>query len=271
MAAPPRLEPEIARRLRIDLGIEIILLCPKSIGRVLVFEVLHQPGAVELSPTKIAGQRGEPAAAEKTAGVAHRIFAPHARPVGQWRSGENERSEQLRTERRQHHDRPACLAVPDHAGLAVGTRMELAHFFEKDRLGACDVLDRLSVNRIGQEADEIARMAGLEGNADLAVGLEAADPRPMAGARVNHHERTSGRIDCDILGRNDPCQDVIDRPVEGAAIDHQLGIIIEDMRSVLGEVLVILVAPLPQHVPEQDASLAGIDKIFESGSERPWA
>ena len=42
---------------------------------------------------------------------------------------------------------------------------------------------------IGQEADEIARMPGFEGDADFAVGLEAADAGTMPGARVDDHER----------------------------------------------------------------------------------
>ncbi len=56
VAAPPALEAEIARRLGVDLGIEIVLLGPERVGRVLVLEILHQPGAVELAVTEIAGQ-----------------------------------------------------------------------------------------------------------------------------------------------------------------------------------------------------------------------
>jgi hypothetical protein len=67
VATPPALEAEIARRLGIDLGIEIVLLAPQRIGRVLVLEVLHQPGAVELAGAEIARQSGEPAAAEQAA------------------------------------------------------------------------------------------------------------------------------------------------------------------------------------------------------------
>ena len=56
VAAPPALEAEIARRLGVDLGIEIVLLGPQRVGRVLVLEILHQPGAVELAVTEIAGR-----------------------------------------------------------------------------------------------------------------------------------------------------------------------------------------------------------------------
>ena len=40
-----------------------------------------------------------------------------------------------------------------------------------------------------QEADEVARMAGGQRDADLALRLEAADAGAVAGARVDHHER----------------------------------------------------------------------------------
>ena len=98
--APPALEFEIASRLGVDLGIEVVLLGPQRVGGILVLEILHQPGAVELAAAEIAGQRGQPASAQQAAGVAHRIFAAHARPVGQRRAGNDDRAEQLRPERR---------------------------------------------------------------------------------------------------------------------------------------------------------------------------
>ena len=61
----------------------------------------------------------------------------------------------------QHHDRPARLAIADHAGLAAGLRMQRDDFFNEYRFGAGDVLDGLPRHRIRQEADEIAGMAGL--------------------------------------------------------------------------------------------------------------
>ena len=67
-------------------------------------------------------------------------------------------------------------------------------------------------HRVGQEADEIAGMAGLERDADLAVGLEAADARAVPGARIDHDERTAGRIDGHALRRDDAHEAVIDRP-----------------------------------------------------------
>ena len=43
-------------------------------------------------------------------------------------------------------------------------------------------------------------MAGPHRNADLAVGLEPADPRPMPGTRVDHDERPLLLIDDDAGG-----------------------------------------------------------------------
>ena len=54
--APPALEAEIALGLGVDLRIEIVLLGPVGVGRILVLEILHQPGAVELAGAEIAGQ-----------------------------------------------------------------------------------------------------------------------------------------------------------------------------------------------------------------------
>ena len=57
MAAPPALEAEIARAFGVDLRIEIILLAPQRVRRILILEILHQPGTVELAMAEIAGRR----------------------------------------------------------------------------------------------------------------------------------------------------------------------------------------------------------------------
>src|SRR5262249_41824471 len=64
VAAPPLFEPEITWGLGIDLGIEVVLLGPQRVRRVLVLEILHQPGAIEFAGAQIAHQCGEPAAAK---------------------------------------------------------------------------------------------------------------------------------------------------------------------------------------------------------------
>ena len=47
--------------------------------------------------------------------------------------------------------------------------MKRDHALEKRGLRARDVLDRLPGHGFGQEADEVAGVAGLEGHADLAL------------------------------------------------------------------------------------------------------
>ena len=169
--------------------------------------------------------------------------------------------------RRQHHHGPAGLTVADHAGLAVGVRMQCDDLFEKSRLGARDVLDGLARHRLGQKADEIAGMAGLEGDADLAVGLEAADARTVPGARIDDDERSPCWIDLDAFGRDHLHQSIVDRPLERAAVDDKLDLIVENMRGGLCQMLAILVAALAHDVPEQDAALRRIDHVLHDGCE----
>ena len=186
VAAPPTLEVEIAVRLRVDLGIDVVLLGPQRIGGIFrLRSLLHQPGAVELSGAKVAGQRGEPASAEEAARIAHWIFAVDARPIGERRAGDDQRAEQFRPQRSQDHHCPAGLAVADYARLAVGFRMAADDLFNEPGLGTRDAFDRLSWHRFRQEADEVAGMARLHGDPDLAVGLEAPDAR----VRDRHGDR----------------------------------------------------------------------------------
>src|SRR5436190_19287409 len=81
MAAPPALKSQIAGCLGVDLRIDIVLFGPERIRRVLIFEILYEPGAIEFSVAEIADKGGEPTATEESAGIAHRIFAAHAAPI----------------------------------------------------------------------------------------------------------------------------------------------------------------------------------------------
>ena len=68
-------------------------------------------------------------------------------------------------------------------------------FSEKHRLGLRDVPDRLAGHRFREKSDEIAGVTRFEGDADLAVGLEAADTGAMASARVDDDEWPPRQID----------------------------------------------------------------------------
>ena len=161
MTAPPAFEAKVARRLRVDFGVEIVLLGPKCVCRVLIFEILHEPSAIELAGAEIAGERGKPAAAHQATRITHGILAMDALPIRQRRAGDDDRAKQLWPQRREHHDRPARLAVSDHTRFVFGLRMQFQDFFQKYAFGAGDILDRLSRHWLRQEADEIARVTCL--------------------------------------------------------------------------------------------------------------
>ena len=153
--------------------------------------------------------------------------------------------------------------LPITTGLAVGVGMQLDHPLEERRLGSHDVLDRLPRHRLGQEADEITRMAGPHRDADLAVGLEPAD-RPMAGTRVDDDERPLLLIDDDAGRRGDADQPIVRRPRQLATVHHELALEVEHMRCLLGHMLMVLIAALAQDVEEQDAALPRVHSVVEA-------
>src|SRR5262249_5906822 len=132
----------------------------------------------------------------------------------------------------------------------------------KNRLGARDILDGLARHGVGQEADEITGMPGLECNADFAVGLEAADAGAVAGARVDDDEGPARRVKFGARRWNHPHEAVVDRPIERPAVEHQLHLVIEHVGNGLGEAFARLIAALAHDVEEQHAALRGIDHIF---------
>jgi hypothetical protein len=181
-------------------------------------EICYQIGAVEDAVAEVAGERGQPSAAQQPAEITHWVFAVNAGPIGEWRSGEHDRADPLRVHRGHHHDLPARLAVADQTRLAIGVRVALGHFLDKTGFGLADVLDRLTRHRLGQKADEIAGMTRGERHPDLAVGFHAADARAVPGARVEHNERPLARVDRGAFGGRDAHQPVIHRARQRAPI-----------------------------------------------------
>ena len=110
-------------------------------------------------------------------------------------------------------------------------------------------------------------MPRLERHADLAVGLEAADARAMPGARVDDDERPPRRIKLDGRRRDHFHEAVVDRTIKRPAVDEELDLIVEHVRSGLGQVLAVLVAALAHHVPEQNATLRGIHHVLHRRGE----
>ncbi|CAB3654957.1 hypothetical protein LMG26840_03012 [Achromobacter dolens] len=265
VAAPPFLEAEVTAGLGVDLGVQVVLLGPERVGGVEVLEVLHQPGAVELAVAQVAGQGGEPTAAEQAAGVAHRVHAAPAGPVGQRRAGDDDGAEQLGTHGGGHHDLPAGLAVGHHHRLALGVGVTRDDFFQEMGLGLHHVFDGLGGHGLRQEGGEVAGMAGAHRHADLALGLEAADAGAVAGAWVDHQEGALDRIDRHALGRLDAQQAVVDRARQFAAVQHQFVLHAEHVGGPLGHMLVVLVAALAHDVGVQHAALPGVHGVFIGG------
>src|SRR5262245_44188588 len=103
------------------------------------------------------------------------------------------------------------LAIADDAGLARISRMPLGHGFDKGRLRATHVFNRLTFYRVRQEPNEIARMAGRERDSDLAITLHAADAGTVSGTRIDDDERARCLVNVDTLRRKNPWQAVVDR------------------------------------------------------------
>src|SRR3954471_3374492 len=142
----------------------------------------------------------------------------HALPVGERSAGDDQRAEQLRPQRSEDHYRPSGLTIADHTGFAVGIGMTFDYLLYEYRFGARDPFDSLARHGFRQEADEIAGMACLHGDTDLAVCLEATDARTMAGTRVDDNERPAFHFSLDTLGRDDAHQRIVDGLLQLAAI-----------------------------------------------------
>ena len=140
--------------------------------------------------------------------------------------------------------------------------MSLRDLLEEDRLGAAHVLDRLTRNRLRQKADEVDRVARAERHADFALGLHAADPRAVAGARIDHDDRRLQRIDRRVSRRDDAHERVINRPAQGAAVKHHFSGEAQHMRRFLGRLGNLDVAPLVESLEKQYATLPRVRPIF---------
>ena len=262
VAAPPLLELEIALGPGVDRRPDVVLLAPQRIGRVQVLEVLDQVPAVELAVGEVTGHHGHPAAAGETAGVAHRILAFHAGPVGQRRPGDDDRAAQLGTGGGDHHDRPTGLAVADDAGLALGIRMQLDDLLEEDRLGMHDVLDGLPGHRFRGKAHKIAGMPGTHRHAKFAVGLEPADAGTVPGARVDHDEGALALVDADTGRRLDADQPVIDRTFQGASVENRFMFKEKHVRHLFGFLSIVLLAAPAHQIPVENGALHGVDHVL---------
>ena len=182
--------------LGVDLRVEVVELGPVGVRRVEALEVVDEVGAVELAVAEVAGQRGQPrcrpSARPSSASGSCRRRPPSRRSASR-RAGSGRPS--CGRERGEHHQRPAALAVADDERLALGVRVQLVHLAQELRprrarptrsSGPAPAPGRTSRSSRGDRR--------LQRDADLAVDLEAADARAVAGARIDHHERALLRV-----------------------------------------------------------------------------
>ena len=101
-------------------------------------------------------------------------------------------------------------------------------------------------------------MTGFHCHADFAIRLEAADPRSVARARIDHHERSAPFVDLDSGRWNDTHQRVVHRWVQFSTVDDQLHVIVEDMGCGFCQMFAVLKPASAHHIQKQDAALAGI-------------
>src|SRR5262249_40809782 len=141
--------------------------------------------------------------------------------------------------------------------------MEGNDAFDERGFGAGNILDRLALNGVRQEADEIAGVTRSQGHTDLALCLEPSDTRAMSGAGVDDYERPA-RIDgFHAFRRNDADQRVVPRPGQLAAVHHQRTLKAQDVWRDLACVFGILRRPLAKHIEKEWPPLSEVEPIFE--------
>jgi hypothetical protein len=111
------------------------------------------------------------------------------------------------------------------------------------------------------ERDQIDRMAALHRDADLARDTRGGNTGARAGARLDDHVGSLGRVDREPLRRLEAEQHVVDRTREIAAVHHQLVVERQGRRLPLTAELDHLVAALAHRIPEQDRPLCRVDPV----------
>ncbi len=135
------------------------------------------------------------------------------------------------------------------------------HFPHELRFGLADVRERLPGLGMAREDDKVDRVSSAQRAADLALVLEAADARSVAGARVDDDVGTASFPLQRALWRNDAHQGVVDRPRELGAVDDRLVVEGEDGPGAHFLVFEKNVPTLAQTVEEQDLTLTEVDQI----------
>ena len=265
--APPALEFEEAIAAAFGVGEEVIIFAEEIAPRVEHFEIADEPGAVEDAVAEIGEQQRRRRPAEQSAVVSHRIFAQSSRPGGEWRAIDDERAGDVGIGGGERHGRPAALTIADDDGLRR-LRMAPRDLANELGLGVRHVGDRLPRLGFWMENDEIDRVAIVQGDADLAVGLEASDSGAVAGARIDDHIGALPIEHLHAFRRQDPQQEIVDGPSQTASVENDFRIIDEHGRRARGLVLLVVVGALPEDVERQHPALRRVDGVDERVVEK---
>jgi hypothetical protein len=112
--------------------------------------------------------------------------------------------------------------------------MAAVHLAQEFRFRVGDIGERLAGFGHRTEGDEIDRVPVLERDADLAVRLEAADSRSVAGARVDDHIGALPVEHLDAGRRRDLQEHVVAGAGEIGAVHHRFIVVDEHRRGAGG-------------------------------------
>ena len=142
--------------------------------------------------------------------------------------------------------------------------MELDHALEKSHLSLDDIQELLA--RLGRraEADEIDRMAGIEGIADFALRLETTDAGSLAGPRIDHHDGPFPRIDDNPWRGYNARERVVHWPGQRPTIHQHLMAEAQHRRQRPRSDLDLFIAALSQQIKEENATLERIDHVLRA-------
>ena len=133
--------------------------------------------------------------------------------------------------------------------------MKFSHALEEAHLSLDDVKELLAGFRRRAKTDEIDRMARVDRIADFTPRLESADARPLAGARVHHHDRAFARIGHDARRRKDARKCIVDWPGQRPSVHQDLMAEAQDRRHRARCDLDLFVAAPAQQIEEKHATL----------------
>ena len=269
-AVPPALEFQEPVALVVDVREEMDVFVPDRLFRLQVLEVLCKPRAVEATVAEVRDHVRGPSAPGKPAHHPHRVGSGFTGPVGERRAVQDNRTGKTLAVSRQERDRPPRLAVAVENGWMV--RVTPGDFLDEAAQRMVNIGEGLPLFGFGKEYDEIDRVALVHRNAHLAVALEAADARAVAGARVDHDHRRPGHVDAIvpaiIADFGDPEERVVGGTVEVACVEKGFVLEIQKRRHSTPLVLDHVVGALAQRIQEQNPAFKQVLRIRRGGSGR---